>query len=57
MGDCVNDDISEPFQCWMGEGTSLKACQPAAERSPDLIPFNVFLLGWLPVILFLEGCD
>lgn len=36
MGDCMNDEISQPFQSWMGEGTLLKACQPAAERSPDL---------------------
>lgn len=36
MGDYVNDEISQPFQSWMGEGTLLKACQPAAERSPNL---------------------
>jgi len=55
MGDCGNDESSALFQQWMREGTLLKACQPAAGWSPNLIPSNIFLLGWLPVLFFISG--
>lgn len=56
-GGCVNDQISQPFQSWVGEGTLLNACRPAAAQSPHLS--DVSWAGFLAFYFlpFLKGRD
>lgn len=53
----MNDQISQPFQSWVGEGTLLNACWPAAAQSPHLS--DVSWAGFLAFYFlpFLKGRD